>query len=141
MENKILVMVSGGIVTCVMSNRKAEVTVIDYDVEDAPDTYKIPQTDGKTEDAYVYGGDVHEHNPHRLEEITSALEDQFRGDLVKIGKEVWTVYGDGVIQGYNSSTKKVEVNITKPNKKGKMWIATHNGSVFGFFEKHELNFK
>ncbi len=64
---KIIVFVEGGIVQTVMTDEKAEVMIVDYDVEGSDPPERLITLDG--DEAYVYKFGVYELNPYRVEEI------------------------------------------------------------------------
>lgn len=68
---KAIITVEGGIVQSVLCSNPVDVTVIEYDIDCAPEEelVSIPQENGTTEQAYVYVHSVDEVNPERVEEI------------------------------------------------------------------------
>lgn len=60
MKSRVVITVEGGVITSVVSDIKGqEVMILDYDVEgddDRSDIVRVPQTGGKSRNAYLYGG-------------------------------------------------------------------------------------
>jgi hypothetical protein len=71
---KIVVVMEGGLLQCVLSTEPVEIAVIDYDTEgaDLEGIKPIPQSDGKFADAYVRieGAEI---NLERVEELFTAV--------------------------------------------------------------------
>ncbi len=53
-EALILIIVKGGLIQKIISDKNCDVLIIDYDTEGADDYQKIPQSDGSFEDGRLY---------------------------------------------------------------------------------------
>jgi len=53
-EALILIVVKGGLIQRIISDKNCDVLIIDYDTEGADDYQKIPQSDGSFEDGRLY---------------------------------------------------------------------------------------
>jgi hypothetical protein len=72
---KVVIVCDGGLVQEVLSDGPVEYCVIDYDVEGTDEGWlsKIPQSEGKTADAYAYSG-LASRRSYRVKEIFKAVQ-------------------------------------------------------------------
>ena len=73
-----LIIVDGGVVQDVVSDLPLDYTLIDYDVCDEEKVFRIPQTEGEPQDAYVHTLNAEINCPWH-EEVLRSIEQQEKG--------------------------------------------------------------